>query len=332
VASALIVSFRLGGTDGVSIEAAKWSWALRRLGFSISTLAGSGAADVLVPGLGIGAAGLNRLDLPPADLVVVENVLSLAPLNPGGARALAAALHGRRAVLHHHDLPWQRPQFVAWTEPVPDEPGWTHVTINELSRDQLAARGITATTVYNAFDCDAPSGDREATRRRLGLSTSDHLLMHPTRAIPRKNVGAALRLAEALDATYWLLGEAEDGFGPELDRLLAATTAPVIRGGDVSVVDAYSAADAVCLPSSWEGFGNPTVESAVHRRPLAIGDYPVARELAAFGFQWFPAGDAASLAAWLRQPDDTLLDHNADVARTHFNLVDLPAKLDAVLT
>jgi glycosyltransferase involved in cell wall biosynthesis len=246
-----------------------------------------------VPQLAIGGAGLERIDLPPADVVVVENLLSLAPLNPDAARAVADALRGRRTIVHHHDLPWQRPQFAAWAEPVADDPCWQHVTINELSRRQLATRGISATTMYNAFDCDPPPGDRAATRRRVGVADTDVLLVHPTRAIPRKNVPAALALAETIGATYWLLGGAEDGYGEELERLLDHTSAPVLRGG-ASVTDAYAAADAVCFPSSWEGFGNPTVESAVHRKPLAIGDYPVARR--------------------------------------HFTLRDLPARLETLVT
>jgi glycosyltransferase involved in cell wall biosynthesis len=145
-----------------------------------------------------------------------------------------------------------------------------------------------------------------------------------------------MEVAEALDAVYWLLGPPEDGYGPELDRLVAGAGCPVIlewpgRVPPVGVVAAYSACDVVALPSTWEGFGNPSVESAIHRRPLAIGPYPVAAELAAFGFRWFALDDMDGLGAWLDAPDDALLDHNQEVAATHFSLVDLPDRISNAL-
>ena len=83
----------------------------------------------------------------------------------------------------------------------------------------------------------------------------------------------------------------------------------------------------VVLPSSWEGFGNPTIESVVHRRPLAVGPYPVAAELAAFGFDWFALSEMGRLRAWLASPDPTLLDGNLAVASAHFSMRDLPDRI-----
>lgn len=333
-----LVSFRLGGTDGVAVESAKWAWALGQLGWQVTTVAGAGTADHLLPGLAMEAAEpptRSELEavLAGADLVVVENLCSL-PLNPAAGAAVAAALRGRPAVLHHHDLPWQRPHL-AHHPPPPDDRSWRHVTINELSRRQLAERGIAAVTVYNSFDPDPGPGDRAGTRRALGLGDGERLVLQPTRALPRKNVAGGLAVAAAVGGTFWLLGPAEDGYDHVLEDLLADAPCPVRRGpppgGPGAVVDAYAACDVVVLPSTWEGFGNPSVESATHRRPLVVGPYPVAAELAAFGFRWFGVENLEHVAQCLDDLDPALLDHNAGVARRHFSLAGLPDRLAEAL-
>ena len=334
-----IVSFRLGGSDGVAVEARKWARGFETLGYAVRTVAGTGTADHVVPGLAIAApCAPTRAELDDAlagaDVVVVENVCSL-PMNEAAAHTLARTLQGRRAVLHHHDLPWQRPQF-AHHPPPPDAPGWLHVTVNDVSRRQLAEAGINASVIYNTFDVDAPPGNRHAVRAALGLDRSARLVLQPTRAIPRKNVPGALALAEDLGAIFWLLGPAEDGFGPELERLLARARCPVVRGpvppdAPQDMADAYAACDLVALTSTWEGFGNPSVESAIHRRPLAVGPYPVADELRAFGFRWFTLDRVAAMDAFLSHPDEGVLAHNQEVARRHFDGRDLPARLAALL-
>jgi mannosylglucosylglycerate synthase len=349
VPNAALVSFRLGGRDGVSIESAKWAVALGLLGWQVRTVAGAGPVDTKLEGLAIDAPvapSRSEVDeaLAPFDLVIVENLCSL-PLNPAAAAVVASACAGRPAVLHHHDLAWQRPQL-AHLPPPPDDPAWAHVTINDLSRRQLAARGMAATTIYNRFDPDPPAGDRDGLRRALGVVPGTRLLLQPTRALARKNVAAGLALTAAVGGTYWLLGPAEDGYGPELDRLVGGASCPVLLGADGrggqgggdgpdgaawSIDDAYAACDVVVLPSTWEGFGNPALESATHRRPLAVGRYPVASELADFGFRWFDSAVPGTLSAWLDDPDAGLVPHNHRIAARHFNLADLPERLDVLL-
>ncbi len=347
-----LLSFRLDGTDGVSIEAAKWRWALGRLGHTTYTVAGLGPVDETVSGLAIDdpeppATGRLAAALSRADLVVVENLLSL-PLNQAAWDASAEVLAGRPALLHHHDLPWQRPQFVEHGPP-PDDPAWRHVTINERSRRELASHGITARTIYNSFEVP-PRGHRPswpdrsergtALRLALGIGPAERLVLQPTRALARKNVAGGLRAAAELGAVYWLLGPAEDGYGPELDRLMTTAPCPVRHGlpdatgpggAPWTVDDAYQACDVVALPSTWEGFGNPSLESVTHRRPLLIGPYPVADELLAFGFRWFPFDDVDALDDWLNHPDVSLVEDNLDVARANFSLGDLPVRIGEVL-
>jgi glycosyltransferase involved in cell wall biosynthesis len=329
-----LVSFRLGLTDGVSIVAANWQRSLEALGFETVTVAGEGDIDRVVPGLQIGAEPVEQADvsaaLADADLVVVENLCTI-PLNLAAARAVARALAGRPAIMHHHDPPWQRTHFAHVTELPIDDPAWRHVTINELTRGQLLDRGIVATTIYNGFDVHEGTGDRDATRARLGVEPGELLVGHPVRAIHRKGVPTAIRLCEQLGATYWLLGAAEDGYGTELERLLDEARCRVIRHPLPHGPDIYAAPDLVAFPSSWEGFGNPPVEAAIHGRMTAVGTYPVLDELLALGFSWLSAHDLDGVRRWLRAPDPSVLERNRALAVEQFSLERLTDRLRTLL-
>jgi glycosyltransferase involved in cell wall biosynthesis len=324
VPTAAFISFRLGRSDGVSVVAATWMRCLRTLGFEITTVAGDGTADILIAGL-----ALDAHEPPPvadvaaalagADLVVVENLLTI-PLHLDASEVVAQVLAGRPAVLHHHDPPWQRERFAHITRLPATDPAWAHVVINDLTRRQFADRGMEAVTVHNGFDVAQALGDRATARRRLGAGDDELLVLHPVRAIERKNVPAALAIAADLGGTYWLPGAAEEGYDDVLACLLSRAEIPVRRDPPPgSMADAYAACDVVVFPSTWEGFGNPPVEAAIHLRPAVVGDYPVARELRRYGFRWFGTGDTEAVRRFVHEPDTRLLDHNRAIVARHFS-------------
>lgn len=322
-----ILSFRLGLTDGVSVVAELWRQALERLGWETTTIAGEGPVDHLLPGLAIGATeppSVTELDrtLGGCDLVIVENLLSI-PMNLAASAVVSDALTGRPAILHHHDPPWQRARFAHVTQLPPDDPAWAHVTINHLTERQFAERGLSATTIYNGFDVHPPAGRRDRTRALLDVGHDDWLVVHPVRAIARKNIPAALRLCETLGADYWIPGRAEEDYGDEFERLLAATSARVIRHPvdrtEVTMSDLYAASDLVVFPSTWEGFGNPPIEAAIHLRPAAVGHYPVAHELRALGFRWLDPEDHRAVAAELADPSTETLVINRRLVEEHLS-------------
>lgn len=344
---AVFLSYRLGGADGVAVEATKWEWALRELGLVTRRVAGAfedrgRRDDVLLPFLAIDALPTIRQEpaalagaLAGADLVVVENLCSL-PLNEAAARTAAEVLERfpGRVLLHHHDLASERPDLGLGAGPPPAPPGALHVTISEHARSTLARLGIPAAVIRNAFETTLPPGDRDGTRKRFRFQPRELVVLQPTRAIPRKGVAAGLALAEELSAvgpgstvTYWLTGPAEDGYGPALEEILGAATVKVARGRTDRVADAYAAADLVVMPSSWEGFGNPVVEAILAERPVACARYPVLDELLALGLEVLPVEDARAVAEFLQDPDPEVLRRNREIAARELGLARLPRRI-----
>ena len=350
-----LCSYRLGGTDGVSVEAAKWEWALRTLGFEVRRVAGDFGDGLRPDDVWLGFLAIDPPDgvapepdalaaaLAGIDLVVVENLCSL-PLNVEAATVAADVLarHDGRVLFHHHDLPWERPHLADIDAFPPRRPNSLHVTINEQARDALSNRGIDSVVIRNAFDLDPEPGSRDTTRRAFGFADHDLVVLQPTRAIPRKEVGAGIAFAESVRASldadhrdrvvrFWITGPPEDGFDAELDRLIEAAAIPVTVGRAPSPADAYAAADLVVLPSSWEGFGNPVIEALVAGRPLAAARYPVLEELLDLGLTIPDLQDPSAVARLIDQPDTRADASNRACMRTHFDLADLPDRIRTTL-
>ena len=320
-----VVSQRLGGYDGVSVEAAKWQQAFGRLGWSVTRVAGyfadgHSASDITLGGLWAPSYGgrapapdLSRISrlVEAHDMVVIDNAGSL-PTCPEAALALEAEAirQGIPTIVRHHDPPWQLLTPLSATDdrfPLHD-PRMLHVTINRLTeaeyrcRYPALARADAVTTMYNTVDFAALTGGRRArTRREMGVGDDAFLLVHPARNIARKNIPAALRVAGELhrrtgrDVHYWLTDPTGAVGNPPAGVV-------VHRGHAGNPADMYAAADVITLPSLWEGWGLPVLEAAAALRPVVTMPYPILGEIHRLGIDTVDHHDVERLIGLLSDP------------------------------
>ncbi len=302
------------------------------------------------------------------DIVVAENVFSL-PLNLPFTVVLCRYLHDGNipCIAVHHDFYWQDPGFrrclfedLLASHFPPSLPGIRHVTINESTREELYRRtGVNAACIHNCFDFDQPrqrDSFNAGMRAELGMEGGDVMFLQPTRAIERKGIGVSIRFVEEFAAASGqparlvVTGPCEQGYERKFSGLCRNSKAKVLHipnwlgsyrhhPGAISaydVRDAYAVCDMVTFPSSREGFGNPVLESVVHRRPLLVADYPVLEELREYGFQFLPLDDRAVDRAvkMLEYPQlmAEMADRNFEIGRKHFSLVNLREELTELVS
>ncbi len=295
------------------------------------------------------------------DLVIVENVFGL-PLNPGYAIALKECLEERElpALLRHHDLIWQRPEYsfdrldrslfekIAPYFP-PKLRNGIHVVINRLSENQLRERGFDPVLLHNAFEFPDPKtalSNRDArqakARASLDIPLDCLLLVQPTRAIERKRVPDSIALGERLsvelgrEVVLLVCGPAEDGYDAKLEELARRISSEagvseqcsfglLLGKGKLPIDLAYEASDFVVFPSSWEGFGNPVFESIAWAKPLVVREYPVLSEFLQLGLSFIPwdPDPLEGVLAWMNLDEASrraVLIENLTIADRWFSL------------
>ncbi|KOV89721.1 glycosyltransferase family 4 protein [Nocardia sp. NRRL S-836] len=333
-----VVSHRLGGFDGVSVEAAKWADAFAVLGWDVTLAAGHFASGtgVVVRGMWADRPGG---DPPPVDhaliaelcathdLVVLDNAGSLWSA-PEAAVAWEehALTAGVPVILRHHDPAWQRVQL----RPVDGDvvplhhPAHLHVLINSVTEREFLARWprLHTRVVHNRVDvAGLARGDRAGTRAALGVADDDYLVVHPARVEgTSKNIPGAVDFVRRLSARrpgvrYWLTDDAPCAAVEGLPG--------VVRGRVAGQADLYAAADLVLLPSTWEGWGLPVCEAAAARKPVVAGPYPVLDEIRGLGLTVIDPSDLDGLLA----VTDDMLDANVRAVQRHLDLRGLPPVL-----
>jgi glycosyltransferase involved in cell wall biosynthesis len=165
--------------------------------------------------------------------------------------------------------------------------------------------------------------------------------LQPARAIERKNVPGAIRFAQQLhgilpdlELRLWVTGPAEDGYAPVLDRIIRRSQIPITIGRAPAPHDAYAASDLVVFPSTWEGFGNPVVESVAYRRACVAYPYPVLAEIVAAGIRVFSTQQPDGVAKFLVDTPEVrerYFEANVHRARVSYSITDLPGAIDDML-
>jgi len=198
----------------------------------------------------------------------------------------------------------------------------------------------------------ATAQDAAAFRAAAGLGEADLLLLQPTRVVPRKGIELTLRLAHELaDERVKVVVTHDDGdegeaYGrrlrAEAERLKVDLRFVPTRPPDgddperPSLADAYAAADLVCYPSRYEGFGNALLEAFFYRRPVLVNRYPVyQRDIAPTGVACIEIDGAVTreavgqAAAWLEEPArwQQAVQTNYRVGRSHFSFEVLRQRL-----
>ncbi|MEN8237724.1 MAG: glycosyltransferase family 4 protein [Actinomycetota bacterium] len=252
------------------------------------------------------------------DGLIVENAWAI-PMQLPLAVAIARVVADTEiaTVGHHHDFSWERVRFAQCTVPdlieqvfPPALGSVAHVVINSLAqRSLLERRGLESRVLPNVMDFETgpPPGDAgDEFRRIAGLGPWDTVLLQPTRVIPRKGIELTIDLASRMDGDPVVVVTHPDDLDREywvaLNALatdLGVSLRLVDAGRELSALTgAYAAADLVCIPSLYEGYGNALVEAVYHRRPVLVNRYSVyTSDIAPLGFCFVEIDGAISSEA-----------------------------------
>ena len=404
------VATRLAGTDGVSLEARKWSRVLAEMGHACFYFAGESEwprersyvvpeAHFTHPAIQETQADLfgdyirspetsqavQRLKdhmkghlrefvrLFDLELLIVENALSL-PMNVPLGLALTELIAETSlpTIAHHHDFTWERERFAVNAAAdylhaafPPTLPSIRHVVINSFAGSQLALRtGASSTLIPNVLDFESPppASDEYAAGLRsvLSMRSGEHLLLQPTRIVPRKRIQLAIELARRLDLACKLVvshGSGDEGTAYQaylrsfadmlgVQMIFASDIVAYDRGWTLdgrriySLADVYRQADLVTYPSRVEGFGNAFLETVYYRRPIVMSAYEIFKtDIQPKGFKVIAFTDfltdacVAHSRAVLQDPAlaGEMTEHNYELGRRYYSWSVLENRLIALL-
>lgn len=235
-----IIHYRIGQTDGVSLEINKWNTVLRRIypkcylisgdlndfpGFKIPSIEYLNTKNLILKQKSFLNLGnwterkyieeinlyankiYNELEeLMPLDLLIVENIFSLAH-NLSAAIAIYnfCKNKGIKLIGHHHDFYWERNTYQNSTNKYTKEilnryfppKDITHVVINSIAQQELKKRkNLNSYVIPNVFDFNQKQWTLDKYNIKiydqLKISKNDLIFLQATRIVKRKAIELAI--------------------------------------------------------------------------------------------------------------------------------------------
>ncbi len=297
-----------------------------------------------------------------AEIMIAENALTI-PMNLPLGMALVSLVQelGIPCVAHHHDFYWERERFlVNAVDDIlraafpPALPQIRHVVINSLAGEEFSRRtGLSCRVVPNVMDFAHPPAAADdyarGFRRAIGLTADELLVLQPTRIVPRKGIEHAVELVRRLaprkarlvithasgdegDAYARRVREYAELLGVKIvfaDRWIAPQRGTAADGQPLFTIDdAYTQADLVAYPSTYEGFGNAFLEAIYHRRPIVCNRYAIYQldiepcGMTPIVFDGFPTDETVAEIQTVLDDEEyrrRMVDQNYQVARQYFS-------------
>lgn len=307
-----LAHFRVGETDGVSLEMNKWAAVLEKMGHDAVFIAGSEGNTVRRTFI------IDELYYKSAKNDALKSAFYS---DPGGRseESLKTEILREAAAIEK--------KLVDIFVPRLNNSRFRHCVINSQARQDLKKRcGIDSVVVPNVFDLSAPlwkKDDYNSTfRRDLGVSDSDILLLQATRVTNRKAIELAVDVVAMLNTEKYInklkngkrrfvlavvgLHEGVDGYEQTLFEYIKKRGANVIVNENIvedgrriqngrkiySLWDAYAHCDMVTYPSIYEGWGNQFLEGVFARVPIIMFEYDVYKtDIGPKGFEIISLGD-----------------------------------------
>jgi hypothetical protein len=360
-----LISTRLAGNDGVSLETAKLVTVLHGMGhhcfYCAGELESGGPPGRLIPDMhfetdenrwimahAFGTTSAHpdlraRIDRvraaikPPLegflrdyhiDLIVAENIFAI-PMQLPLALALADIIHdtGLRTIAHNHDYYWERERYL--TTCVQD-------ILDAVFPPALPS--ITHAAINSLAQHDLK------TRQGLDSVVLPNVFDYATPAPDDPRCKMIFTHGDDVDRDYLNELEAQARAAGVDFRLITGrigTQRATVNGQKVYTLwDAYVYADFVMYPSLYEGFGNALLETIYFKKPALVNRYSVyAADIGPLGFQFVEIDGAvtdeavAQVRAVLEHPDrgHQMATHNYALAEQHFSYAALGRVLRALV-